>query len=231
MISEISLSRGYASFWNEFFPWLSQYSQTINRDLLTRLYSPLAVKDDPKHRSINNIIAFTHYRNILENKHYDFERSVLEGKKVASRYPRNNLASYVMTSVDERIINFQVTHLTTYYGEGVVIYPSFPGCGVLASCSGDILRGTKLVEVKAGDRRIVKSDLKQLIVYCALNWLNKNDPHSIEEVELFNPRQGARWTLNLRVLVNTISDFSLEEIFESIGTFLSDMSNEITLED
>jgi len=230
MISEIALSKGYTSFWEEFFPWLARYSQTINKDLSTRLYAPLSLSDEPQHRSINNIIAFTHYKNLCVDKAFVFKKSVVKAKQVASKFPRNSLSSYRLTPINLKIIMFQVDKLLYYYGEGTIVFPSFPGCGVLSNCIGDIIKGNKLIEVKAGERGIIMSDLKQLIIYCALNWLNKINPYQIEEVELFNPRQGLRWTLNLRIFLNTISDFSLEELFDNMGKYLSDMSNEIVLD-
>jgi hypothetical protein len=39
----------------------------------------------------------------------------------------------------------------------------------MESCQGDILNNETLIEIKAGERGILSSDIKQIITYCALN--------------------------------------------------------------
>src|SRR5579864_8207330 len=51
----------------------------------------------------------------------------------------------------------------------VVKSPVFRGCGFVDECTGDLIIGNQLVEVKAGDRSFRATDIRQLLVYCALN--------------------------------------------------------------
>ena len=77
MISEVSFSRGYTSFWTEYTPWIGDFVGSINKGMGLQTQSPITVTDDAIHRSINNIIAFTIFKNIVKFKNDNIERYVL----------------------------------------------------------------------------------------------------------------------------------------------------------
>lgn len=66
--------------------------------------------------------------------------------------------------------------------------PSFPGCGWLSECAGDVVAEKTLFEVKSGQRGFRSTDLRQVLAYCALNFAAKN--YDISHVCLVNPRVG-----------------------------------------
>src|SRR5688572_23421659 len=49
------------------------------------------------------------------------------------------------------------------------LLPRFPGCGWLGECAGDVLAEGTLFEVKAGQRAFRSTDVRQVLIYCALN--------------------------------------------------------------
>jgi hypothetical protein len=63
MISETTFARGHSSFWQEYFPWLNNYVDSINKKELKQLFMPLNISEDPIFRSINNIISFNHFKS------------------------------------------------------------------------------------------------------------------------------------------------------------------------
>jgi hypothetical protein len=229
MISETTFSRGYSSFWQEYFPWLNNFTQVINRDLTTRVFRPIGKSEDAVFRSINNIVSFTHFKNIRKKKTYSLTSSFEEAKSVIANFPRNNLSSYEMINMHKEIIEFQVHKLIVRYGSNCEVYPVFPGCGILNSCSGDIYKDNTLIEVKAGERGILPSDLKQLISYAALNWLNSGSNYIINKIEVFNPRQGLVWNNDLYTFISAVSDIPLEDVFDQLCKYLIDLSDEIPI--
>ncbi len=227
MISELAFSRGYSSFWQEYFPWLNYYIPVINADRKNHLLSPIDITEDPSLRSINNVVAFTHFKNICGDVEFPLETSFDEAKRIVGVLPRNNLARYKLTSNDRRIIEVQTNRLLNRYGPTCRIYPDFCGCGIVKNCYGDILKGETLIEIKAGERGIQPADLKQVILYSALNWANPRRTHNIRRVEIFNPRQGVAWNNDLSQFISYISDLSLEDVFDQLCKYLVELSSEI----
>ncbi len=229
MISEISFSRGYTSFWTEYAPWISDYVSSINKGLIERLQYPIEFGDDTIHRSINNIIAFTLFKNIIKENDNNIEKAFIEAKKISANYPRNNLESYVLSENYKKIIQRQCERLVRRYkGKPIEFYPQFSGCGIMESCQGDVFYNEILAEIKAGERGILSSDIKQIIIYCSLNWLS-NNPKTIKSVEFYNPRQGILWECELEELIMNISNLPIEDLFDQIGKYLINMSEDIEL--
>lgn len=229
MISEISFSRGYTSFWTEHAPWISDYVSSINKGLVERLQLPIEIGDDTIHRSINNIVAFTLFKNIASQGNSKIEDAQKESFKIVKNYPRNNLETYTMTKEYELIIQKQSERLVNRYkGKVLEFYPQFSGCGMMESCQGDIFHNNTLIEIKAGERGLLSSDIKQIITYCALNWLS-NSPITIDYVEFYNPRQGILWESKLIDIIMSISNLPIEDLFDQIGKYLTDMSADIEL--
>jgi hypothetical protein len=230
MISETSFSRGYSFFWTENTPWIGNFVSSINVGFVERVFSPIAILDDPGHRSINNVVAFTLFKNILSGNNDSIDDAFRESIRIIENYPRNNLDSFNLTDTYRQIIKTQSIRLIKQYsGLEIEFFPQFPGCGIMESCQGDLYYDKTLVEVKAGNQAFKPSDIKQIIVYCALNWLSKN-PLNIENVELINPRQGTLWRSSLSDLIFSISNLPMEDLFDQFGKYLSSMSEDIQLE-
>lgn len=229
MISEVSFSRGYTSFWTEHAPWISDYVSSINKGLVARLEDPIELGDDTVHRSINNTIAFTLFKNVITEQNNDIEKALLEAQKIVANYPRNNMETFVLSDDYMKIIQRQCKRLVKHYIDKTPeFYPEFSGCGIMESCQGDLYYNETLVEIKAGERGILSSDIKQIITYCALNWLSSN-PKSIKYVEFYNPRQGILWESKLEELIMIVSNLPIEDLFDQIGKYLINMSEDIEL--
>jgi hypothetical protein len=229
MISEVNFSRGYTSFWAEYAPWINDYVSSINKGMIVRLQSPILIGDDTVHRSINNIIAFTLFKNVITENNNKLNDAFTEATGIVLNYPRNNLSTYSLIGDYIEIIKEQSERLISRYRDkSVEFYPEFMGCGIMESCQGDLFHKNTLVEIKAGERGILSSDIKQLIVYCALNWLSKK-PLSISQIELYNPRQGILWESSLNEMIMSISNLPTEDLFDQIGKYLSGLSEDIEL--
>lgn len=227
MISEVNFARGYTSFWTEYTPWINDFVLSINKGLLARIQSPIEIGDDTIHRSINNVIAFTLFKNVITKDNSDLNEAYIEARKIIKQYPRSNLKSYEPTNDYVRIINKLSERLVNRYkSKSIKFSPQFNGCGIMESCQGDVYYDKTLVEIKAGGRGILSSDIKQIITYCALNWLSR-ESMVIDNVELYNPRQGILWQSNLNELIMLISNLPTEDLFDQIGKYLSGLSEDI----
>jgi hypothetical protein len=70
----------------------------------------------------------------------------------------------------------------------IVARPRFPGCGRLSSCEADVCWGYTLCEIKNVERPFRLVDIKQILVYLALNAAARQGP--LHNVVLLNLRSG-----------------------------------------
>jgi hypothetical protein len=229
MISEVNFSRGYSSFWTEYLPWIIDYVNSINKGLIARVQSPISNTNDTIHRSINNIVAFALFKNVVKDNNHDVNLALAEAIEIIKNYPRNNLETYSLSKSYLDIILMQSERLLNRYKQkSIEFYPQFPGCGIMESCEGDLYFENTLIEIKAGERGVLSSDIKQIIIYCALNWLSRT-PKTISQIELYNPRQGILWESSVNDIILSISYLPAEDLFDQIGKYLSGMSEDIAL--
>ena len=227
MISEVNFAKNYSSFWTEYTPWVKDYVHSLNSGLIEHLYTSLEEKDDPKYRSINNVTAFTLFKNTVYLNNNDIDKAFVESVRILKNYPRTNIDTYQLTDpLNYRTIKTISDRLRSRYkNDNIIFYPKFNGCGILDNCQGDLFINQTLIEIKAGDRNITVQDLRQLLIYSALNWLSGTC--EISYVELFNPRTGHLWNASILEFVSSISDLSMEDLFEQIGKYLSDLSEDV----
>ena len=100
----------------------------------------------------------------------------------------------------------------------VLVQPSFKGCGILDSCYGDLLQGDHLYELKMVDRNLRGIDLRQVVVYCALDYSDQR--FGIKSTSILNPRRGIVYSFAVEDLVAQISNKTPAELFHEILEFL-----------
>lgn len=227
MISEKTFARGYSSFWTQNTPWLSDYVSVLNRGSIERIFKPLDSLDEARFRSINNSAALIDFKQKVLGRELDLPAVIRIAAEHLKNLPKNELNSYELNDIHSAIILEQSGRLNSVYSRKVLAFdPQFDGCGIIANCQGDIYYDDVLCEIKAGERNIHSSDIKQLLVYCALNWLSTKKI-DIQSIEIFNPRQGIYWHSTLKSLMNNISTLPMEDLFEEIGHFVYTASVEI----
>ena len=97
MISEVNFAKNYSSFWTEYTPWVKDYVHSLNSGLIEHLYTSLEEKDDPKYRSINNVTAFTLFKNTVYLNNNDIDKAFVESVRILKNYPRTNIDTYQLT--------------------------------------------------------------------------------------------------------------------------------------
>jgi hypothetical protein len=92
--------------------------------------------------------------------------------------------------------------------------PVFSGCGLISTCEGDLIEGSCLYEVKAGDRAFRVVDLRQLLTYSAL--AHAKGDLTFSEIGLFNPRTGVAWRRSLEEVSYALSGLRLSDTLSAL---------------
>jgi len=102
----------------------------------------------------------------------------------------------------------------------IVPSPRFPGCGWLDEAEGDVLADGVLFEIKAGDRNVRSIDLRQVLVYCALNFVSKS--YNILKICILNPRTGCYLHDDLESLCRGCGGASAADTLGEIAEYMSE---------
>lgn len=240
MISEKQFASEFSGFWAETLPFLTpQAIAELNlrgsamADGRREWMKPLAGSGD---NSNNDVIAETAFGLFAESLKSEVSISKLRENE--------NLVQSIEESAKSRVFSLRrevvgrahssfprtceaidlATRLETYFEhyplDSIVIQPRFKGCGILDSCYGDILARTSLCELKMVYRNLRSSDIRQVLVYCALNY--RSSQYEIESVTILNPRRGLEFAFVVEELAELASGRNASELFHHITTFLSD---------
>jgi hypothetical protein len=202
------------------------YVRRINLELIDRSFAPMKHATAPSRRGFINEIAFQAFANSSDPKNdipsaKDNEaRSVLIARQLISRLERAEVADLLDPNDDEMDdAREQIRRLRLFFqevsrGRVVETKPRFSGCGIIDSCEGDVYFGGELFEIKAGDRNVRSVDLRQLLVYSALNYAEQK--RQIQRIGLFNPRVGTHFSTTLDEFCAEISGRPTIELLSEI---------------
>jgi len=233
MISEHRFVSSFSSFWRELLPTGDAYIRNQNLQL-QRFETPLESSLPPERRSFINELAFRlsslvsapDGKPLADLSKSSIEKAVCETVSYIGRFPQFLEKKVPAPTEDEirealllakRFSSFLQSHMDK--GEELIFFPKFSGCGLIEECEGDVLAGSTLYEVKSGDRKFRLIDVKQLLVYCALNHVNPM--YDIDQVTLLNPRVGVFLSQPLEVLARSVSGVSVSELCSDLIDFLS----------
>lgn len=239
MISELAFIRSYNTFWKTLFPGGEDYIRLINSALGERFDRALEVNDIPNRRALINSIAFSlfelHSRNELDFKDIDkmtsenpmLKKILLKEKKALSNLRFGEKLSTKISETELIVIKSLSKRLITkYFKKGNLhLRPTFKGCGIIYEANGDLIYGSTLSEIKAGDRNFNIQDIRQLFVYLALNHQSKE--YKINQIELCNPRTGLIWREYVDIVSENIAGSSSIEIYNEIINFISNFNRSI----
>lgn len=231
MISEKKFATAYTSFWQQNLPMADAFIRRVNLDY-ERYLTPLKSYIRPQRRALVNEIAFRLFIDTLTNtevKHNKYE-SILdkichEATQYIARLRGSTDMNFEEPSAHEKGEAVTIADRLGYFFSerppmgSILGSPAFPGCGIVQQCRADILAGTTLFEVKAGERDFRLVDFRQLIVYCALNYSAAR--YQIENVGVINPRVGVFFIIDVEYLVRSTAGISPVELFTEIIRFLT----------
>lgn len=230
MISERQLVRNYPSFWKSTTPMADVFWRAQNLQA-ERYWEPITSHGRKESRAFINELAFEAFAqsvsvgaNVTRTLLKDF---ALEGSERVAKYlsrftdhssqdtePLTDTDLAEIVSLALRLNEFFRSHLR---GGHLTLRPRFFGCGCLMAAEGDVLINQTLYEVKAGDRSFRVPDLRQLLVYCALN--RAKPIAEISSIALLNPRVGLYWSFDLDACARAVSGRSAPDLLEDIAYF------------
>lgn len=234
MISELSFSRKFTSFWNELIPGCDAYVRLINQGLMKRHSEPIDYEEEPSNRALINGVGFLLFKKVV-NKELKldslgtieredvFEEIVNTEQRFLSRFSRHSEPKLPFRATEIKSIRVIATRLCERFKKSklIVTAPLFLGCGILNAAEGDVWADNMLVEVKAGERSFSVYDIRQLLTYCALNYQGGNK-YVIENIELFNPRVGVSFSESLDEVSRNVGSMSSAELLSEIISFVSE---------
>lgn len=226
MISEHKLASAYSSFWRITLPFSDAFTRRMN----------LATKPFAQHYELNvtservalvSEMSFRFLGRALSAP-ADIDRASIEDAAqeawlYISRFPDSGTLSVPNETEVREALNLSA-RLREFFkadgaGEPLIVSPLFHGCGLVDDCAGDMLVGTTLYEIKNVDRNFRIVDVRQLLVYCALN--AEKPRYTIDSIGLVNGRSGRFYRVDLELLALGLAGSSAADLFADVVTFIS----------
>lgn len=225
MISERAFAKSFASFWQELVPLLTPrfvalFNEAYEKNLVDENGAPLrSVPIEPGIRAdIVAEFAFWSARLLRESGRdpaalFDATEIVQE----ASRRAFELVQQYEGVKPDvleplsptelQQGIELAKSYASLYRAcqpiTSIEFNPRFQGCGFLDAAEGDLGIDGTLVEVKTTTRSIAGKDLRQLLVYLALDAGTGRQRWS--HIAVFNPRRGTYHCAEVDALLLRVS--------------------------
>lgn len=233
MISEKRLASSFTSFWRELLPTGNAFVRTLNLNK-ERFCKPLDSNFAAARRALINEIGFLLFKASAsgEISIKDINRSKENLDEICGKawgYVRRlrgyRTSDFAMPDEAERTEAIEIAQKLQLFfrqhepDEPITPSPEFSGCGIVDNCAGDILAGKTLYEVKAGERTFRLVDIKQVLVYLALN--QSISRYEIHNIGLLNPRMGVFFKIEAEEFAHRISGKSSVELLSDIIVFVS----------
>jgi hypothetical protein len=233
MISERKFAHSYTSFWNQLLPRLDSYLRLVN--CAYERYDneiPFQISGHRDRRGIVNELGFRLFAESTICGPLADEKIKILSESVRHYVERLSKATddVAKEEVNEQEIKESMLiagSLSRYFqttpSSELVFSPDFPGCGIIDSVKADILHGTELFEVKAGDRSFRVTDIRQVLVYCCLDFASKK--YGVKSVVLLNPRRGTYFRTTVNDMVKECAGTTTVDLFGSVIEFVSTEPN------
>ena len=242
MISERTFARSFSGFWTELLPLLTPpFVHMINEGFKKRLTDdfgfPLeAVEKQATSRDSSAIAEFAFFlmkvafeKGLRVEQAFQNEalRSSVEQKAVTAidRYesPSGPVTTSLMQVEQEEALSLAYNYERFFSqrpANGMVEFsPEIPGAGFIAPCRADISIGHALFEVKSVSRNLAGKDIRQLIVYLALQ--AATGERRWNNAGFFNPRRALYQEFEIDDLIPRMSGGrSSVEVFQELVDFV-----------
>jgi hypothetical protein len=242
MISERAFAKSFNSFWSELLPlltprFMAQFNAGYEVNLMDSLgqkFTSLPVGEGVERPDIVAEFAFRLAKTIcihqvdpheMQSDAAVLDASEKEAFELISRYEGIKPDEVHPLSALERKEGLLLCSRYQSLYEGIpnspiIEYcPTFPGAGFLNSSEGDIAVGNSLIEVKTTTRKPSGKDVRQLIIYAALDANNERDHWS--HFGIFNPRRGTLHYVEIDSLLLRLSGGKTKsDVFSEIISYV-----------
>jgi len=243
MISERTFARSFTNFWTELLPLLTpNFVHIINNGykvLLTNKFGepiepieknekvrkPAVIAEFAFYIAQLSILERTEIHDVIKEKIY-IEKAEQYAYKEVKRYEGANFdfsLPFIKEEIEEGLdiaLNYERFFEVKNGKQNIEFGPKIKGAGFLSECKADISIGNTLYEVKTVDRNIAGKDIRQLIIYLALQ--NNTGNRRWKYAGFFNPRQSIYHEFNVDEIINRMSGGkSSLEVFQDLIDFVS----------
>jgi hypothetical protein len=225
MISERDLAAGFDSLWSDVTPLLTPsfvavFNEGFTKQMQSEAGNPvpgipieLTVTDHGLVAELAFALVATQSARLYGGKEIELSeitkrdalqaseheiRAILSQRKVSSSEPTDNDWLEAV-----RLAKNYMPFLRRFSNSELKFSPKLQGHGVLPTCKGDLSIGATLVEIKAVNRSFAGKDLRQLIIYLALDY--GAETRRWTHACLFNPRRSTFAEFSVDFLLRRIS--------------------------
>ena len=249
MISERVAVRGFESIWRTRFPMLTPaFMNSFNQQFVKPVVhdgNPLAPSPTPAASNSPDLVAELGIRiarsaveagitvEHVAQDHPLLKAAWLRSLELVARYEGQTPdVEEVPLEAGDKLDAFGLSRTLFAFlnqtHDEVQFAPLIPGAGTLSRCEGDLAVGDELVEIKTVSRRFRSHDLRQLLVYLALDWA-RAEPRWTRGC-LLNPRRAVWAEFDVDWLVRRLSGRAAVDAFRDLlDAFASSVEVETSL--
>jgi hypothetical protein len=243
MISERKFARSFTGFWMELLPLLTpKFVHIINDAFKIHLTDengePLRpIQKNSKIRDLAVIAEFAFYisqlsiqegqkvAEIINNDKY-FDKAQRDAYEVVKRYEGGTVnlnLPLISEEIEEGLalaLNYERFFEINCKNKEIEFGPIISGAGFISECKADISVGNTLFEVKTVDRNVAGKDIRQLVLYLALQGITGNRKWT--HAGFFNPRRAVYHEFRVDDVIRQMSGGKASlEIFQELIDFVS----------
>ncbi len=246
MISERSIAAKFDGFWSDSLPLLTASFVKVFNEASSEyldVYTSSGLKEQLLNSNINkpDLVAEFSFqlaklicetstsidsvRNNESSINIAFERSLKFLKKYGTATYNTLLNVYEVEDAFNLAGQYELffSHLNA---QVVEFNPQIVGAGFLKECSADLSVDSTLYEIKTVSRNISGRDIKQLLLYLALQYSTGNQKWLY--AGFYNPRKALHYRFPVEHLIeNTSGGRSSSEVFMDIIDFLANRGVEL----
>ena len=236
MISERQFAKGFQQLWREVLPLLTPHFVTVFNEVYCQKLmikdgrqAPVIETGDATDSSVVAEFAFhlvrlANERSIPLSEVGHCEPLLSDVEKIALKlvrqYESRQAEIPLGFSLVERsealclVKNYSI-FLSDRSQSAIEFRPYIPGAGFVNSCTGDLSVSTALFEIKTVNRNIAGKDIRQLLVYLALQ--SASGTRRWSEAGFFNPRRALVYQFSIGSVIPLLSGGRLtSEVFNQM---------------
>ena len=236
MISERQFARGFQQLWREVLPLLNPHFVTVFNEVYRQklmhkngTQAPVVASGDSTDASVVAEFAF-HLVRLASERSIPFldaandNRLLSDAEKTALTLVRQyesrqveipHILSIVEKSEALLLVENYSTFLSGHSKSAIEFRPYIRGAGFVNSCTGDLSVSTALFEIKTVNRNIAGKDIRQLLVYLALQ--SASGTRRWSEAGFFNPRRALVYQFSVDSVIPLLSGGRLtSEVFDQM---------------
>ncbi|MDV7650479.1 hypothetical protein R4716_07210 [Acinetobacter baumannii] len=225
MISEVTFSKLYTSFWNSLLINSKNYVRLVNGALIEDIHKPISSYSS-QYNAYINILSFELYEQSLDKGSLVFTQEEIES---ACKFSFDKVSSFTSFYKNAQVppyseikseVSFILESLTSQYqNKAPIIRTPLEGIGILNPSEVDLMYSSTLVEIKSGDRKFKTLDFRQVITYLTQNHYSSS-PVTIDRIELFNPRMGILFNTDIESMIYELTALTPNEVYEEVKNYL-----------